>query len=240
MTHDELEKHLRTASGGTRAGKPGCLGEQQLAAYADGTLPEADREPLQAHLADCAACLSLVGLLARDEGDEAVQEIPETVLARARALATPTSRPWYQQAPQWAAAALVLLALPVVLHVARSPDAIPDVANEATTPATERSTRSLGGGVPALEVLQPAAGARVAPGRLSVRWTAIPSSDYYEVRIVDEAGALVAEQRVVATEWQPDSAVELRPGSDYYVHVEAHHSGGKTVGSAHVPFRASD
>jgi anti-sigma factor RsiW len=205
MTHDELEKHLRASSGGTRAGTPGCPGEQQLAAYVDGTLPEADREPLQAHLADCAACLSLVGLLTRDEGDEAVQEIPETVLARARALATSASRPWYQQAPQWAAAALVLLALPVVLHVARSPDAIPDAANEAP-PATERSTRSLGGGAPALEVLQPAAGATVAPGRLSVRWTAIPSSDYYEVRIVDEAGALVAEQRVVATEWRPDSA----------------------------------
>jgi hypothetical protein len=239
MTHDELERQLRIASGGTRAGTPGCPGEQQLAAYADGTLPEAEREPLQAHLADCAACLSLVGMLARDDADEALPEVPETALARARALATPPARPWHQRAPQWAAAALVLLALPVVMHVARSPDASPDTASEKPS-VDERTTRSLGGGSPALEVLQPAAGATVVPGRLSIRWTAVPSSDYYEVRIVDEAGALIAEQRVVATEWRPDPAVPLHSGGDYYVYVEAHHSGGKTVGSAHVPFRASD
>jgi hypothetical protein len=231
MTHDELERQLRTVSGGTRAGTPG---EQACP-----RLPECERE-LQAHLADCAAFLSLVGLLARENADEAMPEVPELALARARALATPPGRPWHQRVPQWAAAALVLLALPVVLHVARSPDAIPDAANEATTPVTERATRSLGSGAAALEVLQPAAGATVVPGRLSVRWTAVPSSDYYEVRIVDEAGALIAEQRVVATEWRPDPALPLHSGGDYYVYVEAHHSGGKTVGSAHVPFRASD
>lgn len=240
MTHDELERQLRIASGGTRAGTPGCPGEQQLAAYADGTLPEVEREPLQAHLADCAACLSLVGMLAREDADEAMPEVPEIALARARALATPPVRPWHQRAPQWAAAALVLLALPVMMHMARSPDANQGAANEAPAPFTERSTRSSGGSAPALEVLQPAAGATVDAARLSVRWTAVPSSDYYEVRIVDEAGALIAEQRVVATEWRPDPALPLHSGGDYYVYVEAHHAGGKAVGSAHVPFRASD
>lgn len=240
MTHDELERQLRTVSGGIRTGTSGCPGEQQLAAYADGMLPEAEREPLQAHLADCAACLSLVGLLAREDANEALPAVPETALARARTLATPPARPWHQRAPQWAAAALVLLALPVVLHVVRAPDAIPDAGHEATTPVAERSTRSSGGSAPALEVLQPAAGATVDPAQLSVRWTAVPSSDYYDVRVVDEAGALIVEQRVVATEWRPDSAVELHPGGDYYVYVEAYHAGGKTVGSAHVPFRASD
>jgi hypothetical protein len=94
--------------------------------------------------------------------------------------------------------------------------------------------------MPALQVLYPGPGMTVDAKRLIVRWAAIPGSRYYEVRIVSEAGDLITEQRVVATEWRPSGDLNLRPGVEYFVHVDAYPSEAKGISSDHIPFRVSD
>ena len=76
--------------------------------------------------------------------------------------------------------------------------------------------------------------------QLVVRWEAIPGSRYYEVRIVTEAGDVITEQRVMDTEWRPPGDLNLSPGVEYFVHVDAYPSEAKTIGSDHIPFRVSD
>ena len=80
----------------------------------------------------------------------------------------------------------------------------------------------------------------VDPRQLVFRWAAIPGSRYYEVRIVTEAGDVITEQRVMDTEWRPPGDLNLSPGVEYFVHVDAYPSEAKTIGSDHIPFRISD
>ena len=103
-----------------------------------------------------------------------------------------------------------------------------------------RTTRSLAPSTSALQVLYPSPGMTVDARRLVVRWEAIPGSRYYEVRIVTESGDVITEQRVMATEWRPPGDLNLTPGAEYFVHVDAYPSEAKTIGSDHIPFRISD
>jgi hypothetical protein len=91
-----------------------------------------------------------------------------------------------------------------------------------------------------LQVLSPGAGAVVDARRLSFRWTEVAGTPYYDVRIVTDAGDVVVRQRVSGTAWEPAAQLNLRPGAEYFVHIDAYPSGDKAVGSDHVPFRVSD
>jgi hypothetical protein len=53
-------------------------------------------------------------------------------------------------------------------------------------------------------------------------------------------GDVVIQERVTDTSWRPPAHVELRPGPEYFVHVDAYPSGDKAVSSDHVPFRVSE
>jgi len=55
---------------------------------------------------------------------------------------------------------------------------------------------------------------------------------------VTDDGDLVVQERVDGTAWQPQ--LELQPGTEYFVHVDAYPSGDKAVSSEHVPFRVLD
>ena len=50
---------------------------------------------------------------------------------------------------------------------------------------------------------------------------------------------LVIQERVTGTTWQP-GRLDLQPGAEYFVHIDAYPSGDKAVNSGHVPFRVSD
>jgi hypothetical protein len=89
-------------------------------------------------------------------------------------------------------------------------------------------------------VLVPGAGGAVDAQRAQFRWTEVAGSPYYEVRIVTDDGAVVIRERVTGTAWQLPSQVQLQPGAEYFVHVDAYPSGDKAVSSDHVPFRVSD
>lgn len=237
MNNRDLTTLLRPSDSATAGQAPECPDENWAAAYVDGTLEPARREEFQQHLADCDSCLSLVGLLSHDREAGVPEPVPETTVARARSLLKRARPGWTRYLPQVAAAAAVLIAIPVLMQIARPPGADLSPQNAVA----KRSTRAASpAGSPAPQVLSPTAGATVEPDRLTVRWSAVPGSDYYDVRILEVTGVLVTEQRVTGTEWVLEDDSGLSPGTEYFVQVDAYPSDGKARASKHVPFRTGD
>jgi hypothetical protein len=231
MTLEDTLARMKTSNFGTAVGSMSCPDEQVVAAYVDGALPAADRSAFEEHLADCEQCLSLVGLLAHPDENVPVEPVPEHVLARARR--TPARRRSLRDlVPLATAAAAAIVAMAVVLQFSRPPaeGAGPDY----------REVRSAGTPAARITVLSPADGARVRADELLVRWTEVPGTDRYEVRIVSESGHLVTEQRVARTEWRPGPDLGLEPGREYFVRVDAFPADARPLSSAHVPFTVTE
>jgi hypothetical protein len=236
MTPDDFAGILRAGDDHRRDRTPACPDEQRIAAFADGLLGPEDRAQVELHLADCAHCLAMVGLLGREGDNEPGELVPEVVLARIQQLDDISYRSRWRSAPRWAAAASLLLAIPVLLQLSGPPGGV----HESQSAPEARVKRSATVDMDTPEVLLPVAGATVEPDTLRIRWTAIPGSDYYDLRIVTDAGALVVEQRVTGTEWRPTQATGLARGAEYYVHVDAYPADGKVLSSVHVPFRTAE
>jgi hypothetical protein len=206
-----------------------------LAAYVDGTLASDATQRLETHLADCDACLSVVGLLSRerDLAGTSADAVPELAMARARALVQSKQSRWSRWAPHLAAAAVVLVTISALTSLLQlqGPGIAPDDGGG------DRPTRSTSPRAAELQVLYPTAGVTLEPDELRFRWSAVPGSRYYEVRIVSDAGDLVREERVYGTAWQPPERIDLQPGAEYYVQVDAFPADAKAVSSEHVPFR---
>ena len=89
----------------------------------DGRLDEVSREQVECHLADCEYCPALVSLLCRMRDTAAISEpVPDELLAQARALVTREPPRRWRLAPQWAAAATLVLAVPLLLLIGRNLD----------------------------------------------------------------------------------------------------------------------
>jgi len=233
MTPEEVESRLRQSAAGRQARTPGCPDDHLIAGFADGGLGEEAQGQIEAHLADCAACASLVGNLSRQLRNVAAEGVPDMTLARARRLGAGGTGGWMPRLPQLAAAVLAVVCVSALIHFIQ-------VDSPAITPsdqAAPRTTRSMSGIGAPLQVLSPTAGATLDPGSLDVRWTRVPAAQYYEVRIVTDTGVIVSEHRVSTTGWRPREGLQLEPGTDYYVRVDAFVPGARSVSSEHVPFR---
>jgi anti-sigma factor RsiW len=213
-----------------------CPDEYQIAGYVDGGLDAAARERVERHLADCRHCLALVGLLCRERDVEAIEPVPKDVPVQTSVQATKWPQRRWHLAPQWAAAAALVLAVPLLLQLGRNLDRGVEGQGRPDPPAT----RTLASPAVGLRVLAPGAGAAVDPRRMSFRWTEVSGSPYYDVRIVTDAGDVVVQQRVTGTTWRPPAQLNLQPGAEYFVHIDAYPSGDKAVSSDHVLFRVSD
>ena len=102
------------------------------------------------------------------------------------------------------------------------------------------SVRTAGPASTGLQVLSPDPGAAMDARALSFRWSEVAGTPYYDVRIVTDAGDVVVQERVTGTNWQPEARLDLRPGAEYFVLVDAYPEGDKAVSSRHVPFRITD
>ena len=91
---------------GAKAPSGICPDPNVLAAYLDGTLPAAEAETVEAHLASCAGCLDTVTAFRSVEREAA--QTPEAVVRRAKALVAPRLRVVWK-AVRWTAAAASLL-----------------------------------------------------------------------------------------------------------------------------------
>ena len=233
MNPEYLASLLATGAADDVAPAAPCPDEVRIAGYVDGALNAAARERVELHLADCTRCLELVGLLCRLRHSDAIEPVPLEVVAQARAVATEQPRHRWRPAPQWAAAAALVLAVPLLLQLGGNPDH----ASERQARPADPATRAQASPAEGLQVVSPGAGATVDPQRFSVRWTDIAATPYYDLRIVTDAGEVVIHERVSGTTWRPRSPLNLRPGAEYFVHVDAYPAGEKAVSSDHVPFR---
>jgi anti-sigma factor RsiW len=236
MSLDHLTSLLAAGAAANSMRSPACPDEHGIAGYVDGRLDEAERPQVELHLADCGRCLALVGLLSRERTSGATESVADEVAVQARASSTSGSRARWRLAPWWAAAATLVLAVPWLSQLGRNLDGTTEGQGRPAPPATRSVTPVAEG----LQVLSPTAGTTVDARLLSFRWTAVAGTPFYDVRIVTDAGDVVTQQRVTGTTWQPPPQLNLQPGAEYFVHVDAYPSGDKAVSSDHVPFRISD
>jgi Putative zinc-finger len=236
MNPDQLTSLLASGATDDPGRSPACPEEHQIAGYVDGGLAVAAREQVELHLADCGHCLALAGLLSRERDPDAIEPVPDTVVAQARALVTSVPQRRWRLAPQWAAAAALVLAVPLLMQLGRNLDRGAEGQGRPEPPAT----RTLASNATGLQVLSPGAGTAVDVRRLSFHWTEVTGTPYYDVRIVTDAGDVVIRQRVTGTTWRPTGQLNLQPGAEYFVHIDAYPSGDKAVSSDHVPFWISD
>jgi hypothetical protein len=239
MNPDRLISLLaaRATDDPTGASSP-CPDEHRIAGYVDGGLDDASRAQVERHLADCGHCLGLVGLLCRETRAGQLEPMTEDVASPRQvqvAALPPPRRPW-RLAPQWAAAAALVLVVPLLLQLGRNAERGDEGQGRPDPPATRTIDSTPGG----LQVLSPRAGTATDARELSFRWTEVAGSPFYDVRIVTDAGDLVIQQRVTGTTWRPPAQLELRSGAEYFVHVDAYPAGDKSVSSEHVPFRVAD
>ena len=236
MNPEHLKTLLAAGSMENPERSPDCPDEHQIAGYVDGTLDPAACEALERHAADCSYCLSLVGLLSREhEAGANLLQTPEIPATAGATVHREQHRRW-QRASRWAIAASVVLAVPLLLQLGRGPER----GVEATVPTDRPSTRTAGPMSTGLQVLSPDPGAALDPRELSFRWSEVAGTPYYDVRIVTDAGDIVAQERVDGTNWQPEARLDLQPGAEYFVLVDAYPEGDKAVSSRHVPFRITD
>ena len=236
MNPDHLISLLAAGTTDDLMQSPACPDEHQIAGYVDGGLDAAAREQVELHIADCRRCLALVGLLCRERDADVIRHLPDGAVAPTRARVTKRPQPRWRLAPQWAAAAALVLAVPLLLQIGRNLDR----GVEGQGRPEPSVTRTLAPTANGLQVLSPGDGASVDPRRLSFRWTEVSGSPFYDVRIVTDAGDVVVQQRVTGTTWRLPAQLNLQPGAEYFVRIDAYPSGDKAVSSDHVPFRVSD
>jgi hypothetical protein len=236
MQSEGLTSLLRLTAAGERQRTAACPDDHQIAAYVDGTLEPRDCEQLELHLADCTACTGLVGILSKQSDIPAIEPVPELALERARRSGKKALQRWKHYVPHLTAAAAVLFSVSILIHFAQ----VQGPATESQVTPEQRVTRSALATVPQLQVLSPSAGMTVNASELVFRWTKIPGSRFYEVRIVTESGELVSERRVVDAEWRPTGEVHFRPGAEYFFRVDAYPSEARTLSSDHIPFRIAN
>jgi hypothetical protein len=230
MDDKKLHDLLRRSSSQAWERAPECPDEHEIAAYVEGAIRDSARDAVELHLADCERCTLLVGTLSRLEVESA-ESVPIETMARATNLVAANSNRWSRYLPHLAAAAVLVLAVGIVFNTRDEPP----IRSESDYRTTRGPTAQ-----PEMKILSPAAGAGVGTGNLLIRWTEVPGTRYYVVRIVTASGSLVAEHRVTDTEWRPGGDVSLRAGEEYYVRVEAYPAAGPSTDSIHVPFTVRD
>ncbi len=146
MDEKTLKRLLRAE--GTEAERSGrrCPDEALLSAYADHRIPDNKRAKVEAHLADCEACLGQVAFLARQAAEPAAAIIPGAV-ARARDLVDPAPGFWrplvLRRGTAVAGIACLVLVVVVVLRqggTLQAPTTAPVPDDVSAAPAPPQST----------------------------------------------------------------------------------------------------
>lgn len=210
-----LRQYVRKGEETTRF----CPDDLEISGFVDGTLSDSTRNHIEHHLPDCQACINRVGLLTRLLRGQSADDPDRTaeVPARNRARA----------APKWAAAASVFI---TIGYLAGSSSFIANAPPESGF----RATRTLGSEASASEFISPSAAFDRERDALVIRWTEVPGSLFYEVRVVSDVGNFVGAKRMTDTEWAIDEELGLEPDREYFVRVDAFLTDAKPVSSPFV------
>jgi hypothetical protein len=220
---------------------PDCPDDHELAAGADSQLPAESVKRFAAHLAQCDFCTAQVGLLKRLHESVPDQQVSEFVLARASRIGKHNKRSTFPYASRWASAAVIVLAVLVVfkwdLQSPVNPQTSDTTSHGLTSEALDESqirNRDLTVLMP--RVLAPATGAIIDPEKLVFRWTEVPGSLYYNVRVVTDGGDLIWQARVEDTELGLPEHLQLNPDVEYFFRVDAYLASARSISSKHVLF----
>lgn len=221
MDHKALKSQLRRSAVRQTARTPFCPEDHEIAAFVDGALVGQVRENIERHLAECRACVSRVGLLTR-----LMREQRPELQSRA---AETGSRAWLRAWPQWAAAASILLVIGFLATTTNF--------TSSTDPVTEfQAMRNIDSQIRPPEILAPLTGFIGQEEELVIRWTEVPGSLYYEVRVVSDVGDLIDAERVDGTEWTISPDLDLEPNREYFVRIDAFLTDAKPISSDFIPF----
>jgi hypothetical protein len=205
-----------------------CPDEIVLASLIDGTLASDQAMTVRDHVASCSRCQAVAGVVIREIRDPSPED-----LARGRHDHTQTSmvdsaRTVGSRKPLlWGTAAAGVLAAVLVAQLLERPD-------ESSAPDQHRSQAAPAADVESLQLVSPQSGQVVPTDGMVVRWAPVADSPYYDVRVVTDAGDIVVQERVGSTQWQLPAATSLKPGTTYYVHVDAYPAGSRVLSSDHV------
>jgi hypothetical protein len=120
MNIDEIKSALKLCAEITTT-TPACPDDYGLASFIEGGLSERDHEHFIEHFSDCDFCIERVGIIGRAQDAEPDIPIPDLLSARVQKLAESSNRTanqheWNRSIPRWAAAAVVVLALGLILQ----------------------------------------------------------------------------------------------------------------------------
>ena len=192
MTDRELDRFKFLQRDALRE-TPDCLGDDTIAALAEGTLDDAARAAVLPHLAGCARCRRAVASVAGALADPRV--------ARAVAAIERPQRRLLRIALPVAAAAAVLLVFAWPREAGREP------GHRAPPDAT------------ALPV--PVSPVGVVAEAKALQWTAVRDADRYRVTLSEADGHLLYEAEVSDTVVALPDSITLSPGRAYVWLVEA-------------------
>lgn len=192
---------------------------------------------LQTHLSDCPYCLQQVALVLGSHGADSAGASGK-LLARAEALADRNLPPppawrwlWNTPLPTAAAvAAVVVLAVGLLVQdrsILQTP--IPDSGAIPTTRYSDSQALNP-------QLLAPTDGAVIVPAEQVFRWTVVPGSRFYDIRLVDTDGELLLRERVEDTRWLVPDELGLKAGHEYFVRVDAYVDDAQFLSSEHILF----
>jgi hypothetical protein len=245
MNRQKVTEMFGALSANAAQRTPDCPADHEMAAVVAGQAPSAESNEIQLHIADCDFCIHQLGLLSRLQDEEPVQEVSEFVLARARRLGAVRISPLPEFAPGWAAAAVIVLAV-TLAFLWNSPDRfgtdLPGQAPSQSVPADSGQAQSRHPGSRAVtpQILSPGEGASIGARELLIKWSEIPGSLYYDVRVVSDEGDVIWQGRVEDTESRLPESLSLTPGAEYFVRVDAYLAAAKRVSSRHVLFTVAE
>lgn len=207
-----------------------CPDDQVLTAALDGEFRVIERPAFEKHVSSCDYCLARLGRIARLNREVGGAEISDLTMARAQRLIR--SRSVVPRAPAWAAAAMIgFAAILTALWIADSTEPqdatispVPEVRNidpEAYRPQVEFPTE----------------GASVDLHDLTFKWSAVPDSLHYDIRIVSADGTMIWQERVQEPQWRLPEHLQLAAGEGYYFRADAYLTRAKSLSSRHVMFR---
>lgn len=167
---------------------------EDVAAYLDGTLGDADRERIEAHAAECEECL---------------RELAEVSATVRRMRPTPAWRVW---APAVAAAAAI------ALLIAR-PFGMDTVSERTSRLRGSESTAESRGGL-TIDVLAPPDNETVAPTAVVFVWHARGVGASYHLTVTDDEGGVVWTLATPDTVARPPDTVVFARDSRHYWYVD--------------------
>jgi len=234
----------------------GCLNESQIAAYVDHQLSDSARERVEAHIADCDACLEQVAFLIRTQRVGTPETVPPWLLVRAKNLAQKEATPQGSALWHWGRyAALAACLVLVAMVMLRRPATIPTIAPQqypiampqqtpgqttpSTPPAGQVGVPKVRGGqkIPlALTVVIPST---ASENEIEFHWVPVAGALDYDAQVMTAEGDLVWKQRTTQSSLRLPDTVRLEAGRQYFIMVRVYLAEGKSAESKPVAFTAT-